>query len=164
MTGVQTCALPICLIEETSDNVYDIIYPEYDDDDNVIGYYEEEGVQLYQYDVSFLLNTRNEQDEMFIWTDTLGRQLETQYPQKDTVIRCAIMKNFSDTEMKRLNDMWDEVKVSAIPAWLMWLIVIILIAAIVIAPLLSYLNKKGVRLNIKIKNKNLTLVKKEQIK
>ncbi len=152
------------VIEKTQNNVYDIIYPEYDDDDNVIGYYEEEGVQLYEYDVSFLLNTRNEQDSMFIWTDTLGRQLETQYPQKDTVIRCAIMKNFSDAEMKRLNDMWDEVKVSAIPSWLMWLIVIILVAVIVIAPILSHLNKKGVRINIKRKNKNLTLIKKEEIK
>ncbi len=157
-------ALDEGLIEENAQNVYDIIYPEYDEDDNVIGYYEENGVQLYRYDVSYLLNTRNEQDEMFIWTDTLGRQLETQYPQKDTVIRCAIMKNFSDSEMKLLNDMWDEVKVSAIPNWLMWLIVIILVAVIIIAPTLSYLNKKGVTINLKIKRNDLTLVKREEIK
>ena len=157
-------ALDEGLIEETPNDVYDIIYPVYDDDDNVIGLEEEKDVQLYRYDVSFLLNTRENQDDMFIWTDTLGRQLETQYPQKDTVIRCAIMKNFTDAEMKRLNNMWDEVKVSAIPSWLMWMIVIVLVLVIIIAPILSHLNKKGVRINFKRKNNNLTLIKKEEIK
>ena len=153
------------LIEETADDVYDLRYALYDEnDEEIIGFEYVEGVQLYRYDVSYLLNTRNEQDEMFVWTDTLGRQLETQYPQKDTVIRCAIMKNFSDSEMKLLNDMWDEVKVSAIPSWLMWLIVIILIAVIIFAPILSYLNKKGVTINFKLKRNDLTLVKREEIK
>ncbi len=152
------------LILETPNDVYNLRYAVYDDEENIVGFEYEEGVQLYKYDVSFLLNTRDEQEEMFVWTDTLGRQLETQYPTKDTVIRCAIMKYFPDAEMKKLNDMWDEVKVSAIPSWLMWLIVIILIAVIIIAPILSYLNKKGVRINIKRKNKNLTLIKREELK
>lgn len=157
-------ALDEGVIEKTADNVYDLIYPEYDDDDNIIGLYAEEGVQLYEYDVSFLLNTREETEKMIVWTDTLGRQLETQYPTKDTVIRCAIMKSFSDVEMKRLNDMWDEVKVSAIPPYIMWSIVIIIVALIILIPVLSYLHKKGVRISVKKKNKNLKLVKREIIK
>lgn len=153
------------LITLNSDNVYDILYPIYDDEEeNVIGFEKAEGVELYRYDVSYLLNTREETGEMFVWTDTLGRQLETQYPTKETVLRCAIMKNFSDSEMKLLNDMWDEVKVSAIPSWLMIMIVVVLIALIIIVPLFSYLNKKGVRINVKLKNKNLKLIKREEIK
>ena len=101
---------------------------------------------------------------MFIWTDTLGRQLETQYPTRETVMRCAIMKHFNDVEMARLNDMWDEVKVSAIPSWLMIMIVGIILLAIIVAPILSYLNKKGIHLNLKFKRKNLTLIKREPIK
>jgi spermidine/putrescine transport system substrate-binding protein len=143
----------------------EIRYPVYDDaEENIIGFELEEEVDLYLYDVSFLLNTRAETDDMFIWTDTLGRQLETQYPTRETVLRCAIMKHFNDEEMGRLNDMWDEVKVSAIPAWLMWMIVGIILLVIIVAPILSYLNKKGVHFTFKRKRKNLTLVKREIIK
>ena len=156
-------ALDEGVITKTADDVYDLIYPEYDDDDNIIGLYQEEGVQLYHYDVSFLLNTRTETEEMRVWTDTLGRQLETQYPTKDTVIRCAIMKSFTDEEMKLLNNMWDEVKVSAIPPYIMWAIVIIIVLLIVLIPTLSYMHKKGIKV-IKFKNKNLKLIKREIIK
>ena len=143
----------------------EIRYPVYDDaEENIIGFELEEEVDLYLYDVSFLLNTRTETDGMFIWTDTLGRQLETQYPTKETVLRCAIMKHFNDEEMGRLNDMWDEVKVSAIPAWLMWMIVGIILLVTIAAPILSYLNKKGVHFTFKRKRKNLTPIKREIIK
>ena len=153
------------LIELNADNVYDIKYPVYDDDEEfIIGFEEETEVQLYEYDVSFLLNTRENQDEMLVWTDTLGRQLETQYPTRETVLRCAIMKDFDESQMKLLNDMWDEVKVSAIPNWLMIMIVVIIVLLIVFVPLFSYLNKKGVRLNISFKRKDLKLVKREIIK
>ena len=140
-------------------------YPVYDDNDEyIVGYEEDFEVDVYLYDVSFLLNTYTDDGDMFIWTDTLGRQLETQYPTKDTVMRCAIMKHFNDEEMGRLNDMWDEVKVSAIPVWLMIMIFGFIVLALVLVPLLSYLNKKGVHFNIKIKRKNLTPVKREIIK
>ncbi len=146
------------------ENIYDIRYPVYDEEEFIVGFEEEDEVELYHYDVAFLLNTRSDNSEMFVWTDTLGRQLETQYPTKDTVLRCAIMKNFSDSEMKLLNDMWDEVKVSAVPLWLMVMIISIIVLLIVLVPLFSYLNKKGVRFNIKLSRKNLTLVKREEIK
>lgn len=156
------------LIERTDNDIYaELIYPEYDDDYNVIGYTVEEDVQLYDYDVSFLLRTSNDvvNDVNYsVWTDTLGRQLSTQYPDKETVLRCAIMKQFTDVEMKKLNDMWDEVKVSAIPAWLMWMIIIVIVVAAVGIPVYVHLNKKGVRIILKKKNKDLKLVKREIIK
>ena len=144
--------------------VKNIKYPIYDDKDEfIIGFEEDFDVYVYNYDVSFLLNTYDDDGEMFIWTDTLGRQLETQYPTKETVMRCAIMKDFPDEEMARLNDMWDEVKVSAIPTWLMIMIVGIIVLALILIPILSYLNKKGVHFHVKRKSKRLTLVKREII-
>ncbi|MBQ3235647.1 MAG: extracellular solute-binding protein [Clostridia bacterium] len=145
--------------------VNEMRYPVYDEkEENIIRFEYYEDVDLYLYDVSFLLNTESDDGDMFIWTDTLGRQLETQYPTRETVMRCAIMKHFNDVEMARLNDMWDEVKVSAIPSWLMIMIVGIILLAIIVAPILSYLNKKGIHLNLKFKRKNLTLIKREPIK
>ena len=121
------------------------------------------------YDVSIILNTISEHEdgnEYFVWTEAenANRQLFTQYPSEDVVNRCAIMKHLSNDNMKMLNDMWDEVKVSAIPNWLMWLIVGVILAIIIIVPVFTYLNKKGVRFNLKLKNKNLTPVSREVIK
>lgn len=151
------------------DGTYNIIYPEYDDDYNVIGYYEEENVEMYEHDVSIILNTSadaSSNNVYTVWTEAenKNRQLFTQYPDADTVYRCAIMKHLSDDNMSKLNDMWEEVKVSAIPEWLMWLIVSVIIAIIVIVPVFTYLNKRGVRINIKFKNKNLTPIKREILK
>ena len=146
------------------------LIPVYDDDDeNVIGYETEEELTLYAYDVSFLMNNREDsaagRDDYIVWTSVLGRQLTTQYPDKDTISRCSIMRYFNDTEMKRLNDMWDEVKISAVPTWLMWLIVAIIIITVISVPLFTYLNKKGVRLvAFKRKNKNLTPISRQIIK
>ncbi|MBR6737372.1 MAG: extracellular solute-binding protein [Clostridia bacterium] len=147
--------------------VSEIKYPEYDDDENIIGFTSEENVELFDYDVSFLLTTREDNLNgvtYSVWTDTLGRQLTTQYPDRETVMRCAIMKHFSDEEMKRLNDMWDEVKVMAMPTWLMWFIVISILVVAVVYPIMAELNKRGVRINIKRKNPNLRLIKREILK
>ena len=55
-------------------------------------------------------------------TDNLGRQLTTQYPEKSTVDRCALMTTLSKGELKDLNRMWSDVKVGDIPVWLLILI------------------------------------------
>lgn len=55
-------------------------------------------------------------------TDNLGRQLTTQYPEKSTVDRCAIMTTLSKGELKDINKMWNDVKVGDIPVWLLILI------------------------------------------
>ena len=145
------------------------LIPEYgDDDETIVGYEEVEELTLYPYDVSFLMNSREDvaagKKDYVVWTSVLGRQLTTQYPDEDTISRCSIIRYFDDTEMKRLNDMWDEVKISAVPVWLMWLIVAIIIVTVISVPLFTYLNKKGVRFVFKRKNKNLTPVSRQIIK
>lgn len=145
------------------------LIPEYgDDDETIVGYEEVEELTLYPYDVSFLMISREDaaagKNDYVVWTSVLGRQLTTQYPDEDTISRCSIMRYFDDTEMKRLNDMWDEVKISAVPVWLMWLIVAIIIVTVISVPLFTYLNKKGVRFVFKRKNKNLTPVSRQIIK
>ncbi|MBO5713084.1 MAG: extracellular solute-binding protein [Clostridia bacterium] len=152
-----------------ADGTYNILYPEYNEKGKIIKSYSEENVEMMLYDVSIVLNTIEDYENgnvYAVWTESenANRQLFTQYPSEDVVNRCAIMRHLSDSDMKMLNDMWDEVKVSAIPTWLMWLIIGVILAIIIIVPLFTYLNKKGVRFNLKIKNKNLTLVKREIIK
>lgn len=155
--------------EEGNILIKNALIPEYgDDDETVIGYEEVENLILYPYNISFLMNNRqdaeNGRDDYVVWTSVLGRQLTTQYPDQDTIARCSIMRYFNDEEMKLLNDMWDEVKISAVPIWLMWLIVAIIIICVISVPLFTYLNKKGVRFIIKRKNKKLTPVSRRIIK
>lgn len=147
---------------------YNFIYPEYGDDGEVVDIYEEEGVTLYYNDLNYFFTNacieESEYDDYIVITDVIDRQCSTQYPTEEIVNRCAIMKYFNNEEMKRLNDMWDEVKVSKVPSWLMIVIVIILVLGVVAGFITLALKKKGVSFNIKFKNKNLTLISREILK
>ncbi len=154
---------------KNADGTYNLIIPEYDDEGEITGYYLEENVEMIEYDVSYLLQTPSDyansvEYTVFISSDNENRQLYTQYPTKEILDRCAIMRDFKDEEMKLLNDMWDEVKVSAVPSWLMILIVSVIVLVAVSIPVLSYLRKKGIVIRIEKKHKNLTLVKREILK
>ena len=103
---------------KNADGTYNFIYPDYDKDDNVTGMHKEENVTLYKNDLNYFFANKTtdaaeEKADFTVITDVIGRQCSTQYPTEDIVARCAIMKYFDDTEMRRLNDMWDEVKVSS---------------------------------------------------
>ena len=103
---------------KNADGTYNFIYPDYDKDDNVTGMHKEENVVLYKNDLNYFFANKKtdaaeEKKDFTVITDVIGRQCTAQYPTEDIVSRCAIMKYFDDTEMRRLNDMWDEVKVSS---------------------------------------------------
>ena len=66
-------------------------------------------------------------------TDVIGRQCSTQYPTEDIVARCAIMKHFDDEQMRRLNDMWDEVKVSSSGMSMVVPVIIVVLTCLVFA-------------------------------
>lgn len=77
-------------------------------------------------------------------TDNLGRQLTTQYPEKSTVDRCAIMTTLSKGELKDLNKMWSDVKVGDIPVWLLILIPSIIGVVAIFFIVYAILKKHGV--------------------
>ncbi len=103
---------------KNADGTYNFLYPDYDKDDNVTGMHKEENVTLYKNDLNYFFANKTtdaaeEKADFTVITDVIGRQCSTQYPTEDIVARCAIMKHFDDEQMRRLNDMWDEVKVSS---------------------------------------------------
>ena len=51
-----------------------------------------------------------------IRTNTIGRQLTTQYPSMDEVARCGIMEDFGDKNQAVL-EMWSQVKSNNITAF-----------------------------------------------
>lgn len=77
-------------------------------------------------------------------TDNLGRQLTTQYPEKSTVDRCAIMTTLSKGELKDLNKMWSDVKVGDISVWLLILIPSIIGVVAIFFIVYAILKKHGV--------------------
>ena len=103
---------------KNADGTYNFLYPDYDKDDNVTGMHKEENVTLYKNDLNYFFANKTtdaaeEKADFTVITDVIGRQCSTQYPTEDIVARCAIMKHFDDEQMLRLNNMWDEVKVSS---------------------------------------------------
>lgn len=77
-------------------------------------------------------------------TDNLGRQLTTQYPEKSTVDRCAIMTTLSKGELKDMNKMWSDVKVGDISVWLLILIPSIIGVVAIFFIVYAILKKHGV--------------------
>lgn len=92
----------------------------------------------------------------------IGRQLTTQYPEQETVERCAIMTALSRSELKDLNEMWSDVKVGNIPVWLLILIPCLIGAIVLIVVLYATLKTRGVSLFNRSK-KNGTIIKSERL-
>ena len=89
---------------------------------------------------------KTEDGKVVIYTSTknLGRKLTTQYPEKSTVDRCAIMTTLSKGELKDLNKMWSDVKVGDIPVWLLILIPSIIGVVAIFFIVYAILKKHGV--------------------
>ena len=123
---------------KNADGTYNFLYPDYDKDDNVTGMHKEENVTLYKNDLNYFFANKTtaaaeEKKDFTVITDVIGRQCSAQYPTEDIVSRCAIMKYFDDTEMRRLNDMWDEVKVSSSGMSMVIPVIIVVLTCLVFA-------------------------------
>lgn len=82
----------------------------------------------------------------------VGRQLTTQYPEKDVVDRCALMTALSRDELKALNAAWSDIKVGNVPVVLMILVPVTIVLAIVAIIVLGTLKKYGIVVKRKRKN------------
>ena len=94
--------------------------------------------------------------------DMIGRQLTTQYPEKSTVDRCALMTTLSKQELKDINKMWSDVKVGDIPTSMLIIIPVIIGLLVIGFVAYSILKKHGITLKRKPKNYG-TLIKSERI-
>ncbi len=65
-----------------------------------------------------------------------ARHLFAQYSDEETIRRCAVMNNFSDEELERVNDMWNNVKLITFPTYI--IVLICLAIVLIIAGLVAF--------------------------
>lgn len=95
--------------------VFDEISDWYDESVNEEGEVSTEG--LIPYDLSYFFEgTLDENVDAIIYTSSLRGQLYTQYPDYDTVQRCAIMQDFG-LQTNKVIEMWSSVKAVNLPLW-----------------------------------------------
>ena len=93
------------------DDIFDLVRDNYEDENG-----------KYEYDLSYffegtLSDDRYSKDgKAIVRTNTLGRQLTTQYPSMEEVARCGIMEDFGDKNQAVL-EMWTQVKSNNITAF-----------------------------------------------
>ncbi len=73
--------------------------------------------------------------------DGAYRHLYAQYADKETINRCAVMNNFSDEELERVNDMWNNVKLITFPLYLIIVLCVVIVLLIVAFVLFKYKDK-----------------------
>lgn len=105
------------------DDIYDLAMENYGEEDG-----------QYQHDLSYFFEgtlspDRYTDGKVIIRTNELGRQLTTQYPSYEEVIRCGIMEDFGDRNEKVLQ-MWSIVKSNTVSAFSYVMMVIIALMAI----------------------------------
>ncbi len=75
----------------------------------VDSYHCEEGVK--EYDLKYFFDPLCEDDSYVINVEELYIPMfEAQYPTDDIIARCAVMQNFSGSDLERVNEMWKKVK------------------------------------------------------
>lgn len=72
--------------------------------------------------------------DYLVKTSNLNKQLATQYPDFNTIKRCAVMDNFDNETLDKINEMWNNVKFITFPYW-----IIIVIVAVVLLVAITYL-------------------------
>lgn len=88
-------------------------------------------------------------------------RLATQFPSGEVIKRCAVMKNFSETELQKINDMWNRVKFITLPTYV--IIVVVICALLVVCGLLIYKFRDKIFAK-KIRGKKLKVISKEVIR
>ena len=95
--------------------------------------------------------------------ENIGRQLTTQYPEKTTVDRCALMTTLSKGELKDLNKMWSDVKVGDISTAFLITVPVIIGVVLLFFAVYSILKKHGITFKRKPKVYG-QLIKSERIR
>lgn len=94
----------------------------------------------YEVDLShYFLGSVEEGRSTIVKTSELGRQFSAQYPDAETLTRCAVMKDFGDKNQKVL-DMWENVKGSELNIWLV-ITVIGIVVLIILLFIIKAINK-----------------------
>ena len=114
---------------------YDIVDLSYFFNGTLDGSDYEEDVDTIFYSDSYY--ARNEDGEPYTFTDgenehlnnSVGRQFFTQYPDEDTITRCAVMKDFGENN-KLVMKMWEEFKSDPLPTSSLVIFIVIIASGI----------------------------------
>lgn len=92
------------------DDILDWIIDTYEliDQDEYDALTDEEKEEYFKTDISYFFG--EEADTVVLYTDTVGRQYSTQYPDYSVIQRCAIMDNFDESTLVIINSMWNRIK------------------------------------------------------
>lgn len=93
--------------------------------------------EVYPVDLKYFFDPDCTDDTYVVYSLETGRQLYAQYSDEETINRCAVMQDFSDDALIKVNEMWNTVKLITMPVWL----IIVIVAAIVIIIVLAILYK-----------------------
>lgn len=151
---------------KNADGTYNLNIPEYNDDDEVISF-SEETIEVYSHDVSYFFSNISEENKSegksIIYTDTIDRQLSTQYPDGETVERCIIMDYFTKEQNNDLNNMWSSVKIGYMSPVAMIIIVVVVVLLIAGYIVIDKLIKSG-KFGYGKTRKNFKLISRTEIK
>ena len=102
--------------------------------------YTEDGGQN-KVDLKYFFDPECTTDEYVIYTNQTNKQLYAQYADEDTILRCAVMDNFGDDDLKILNAMWNRVKFITLSDLALIMILVVAIIIALVAILLKYRSK-----------------------
>ena len=165
-----------CHFEEENDPAFDEVTLYYYEDDVAIDLKDEEGnVATYnsylllddyeEVDLTYFFNGTTEEyteDDMIFYSDcylpfenedgsqniSVGRQFFCQYPNEETILRCSVMADYGDDNIKIVK-LWEDFKSNPLPTWA----VVLLISEAVIGVLvLGYFwLSKGIKKTLRMK-------------
>lgn len=92
----------------------------------------------------------NEEDKIVVAIEERGRSFDTQYPDYETITRCAIMEDFG-TQNDAVLEMWENVKIGDIPIFVTIITIAIIIIFIVMINM-NFFIKKHQKNQRKLKN------------
>lgn len=104
-------------------------------------------VEVAPQDLTYFFKSGEDDENTYVvyyYPEEANRQLMAQYPDEKTVLRCTVMKCFTDDETRTLNNMWETAKVGN-TSDLALIITLVIIALLVATIVVVYqLYKKGV--------------------
>lgn len=133
-------------IDEEGNNLYEEVDLSYFFDGTLSEYDKAEDMLFYSDSYCYYANEY--QEEGGIREICVGRQFYTQYPDRETLARCAVMQDYAkgDEDLNPLiMKMWENFKSDALPAWAITLFIILavlLLGGFGYLFLTKYLNKK----------------------
>lgn len=113
------------------EEVFDYVKANFEDEDgtnkvNLKYFFSDDGTQDYIVNVS---------------DENMGRYLYAQYADEETILRCAVMDNFSNEDLETINEMWNKVKLITLPTAVLITIAAVVLLAIVAVPIYKYRDK-----------------------